>query len=118
MVEELKKIKAQASIFSSSEGEDIEGEYTDPILSPDLMSSSDYGSKLKTKVRVSHAQETNLPTEIEDPTFGRTISQLVFTPSLAPLRIAPSDHLGSEQNNKKSGDIMPLDLPSPGSPDF
>ena len=48
VVEELKNIKARASIFSSFEEEDIEGEYTNPIPSPNMTPSPDSDSKPKT----------------------------------------------------------------------
>ena len=41
LIEELKKTKVQEVIFSTLEGEDIEGEYIDPLPSLDLTTSLD-----------------------------------------------------------------------------
>ena len=40
-LEELNKARTQAFISSMLEGDDIEGEYTDPILSPNLTANPD-----------------------------------------------------------------------------
>ena len=104
MVEELKKIKAQTSIFPSSEGEDIEGEYMNPIPSPDLTLSLDSGLESKTEGWASPTQETNFPIETEDLAFEGKISQSVFTPSPSPLRVATNDHPVSEHSSEKRGD--------------
>ena len=52
-LEESKKSKAHYSIFSMSEGDDDEGEYTDPIPYPDLTISPDTGSEPRIEVQVT-----------------------------------------------------------------
>ena len=59
------------------------------------------------------AIETELPLETDEPIFGTNIGQHDFTPSPSP-----NDQPVSKHNGEKSGDTVPLDLPSPGSPDF
>ena len=71
LVEEMKKARAQASIFSTSQGEDIEGEYTYPIPSSNLTTSPDSETTIKLE----------LWQEIEALVFGINIGQPVFTAS-------------------------------------
>ena len=55
LIEELKKTKAQDVVFSTLEGEDNKGEYTDPIPSPDHTTSLNYElrTELETKADLS-----------------------------------------------------------------
>ena len=73
MVEELKKLKNQTSLFSTSKEEDIGREYTDRIPSPELTPSPNSNSKLKAKVWVSVGKETHFPQETDELTFGTKI---------------------------------------------
>ena len=61
LIKELKKTKAQESIFSTLEGEDIEGEYIDLISSLDLTPSSDLTTSPDSKPR------TELATKVDSP---------------------------------------------------
>ena len=68
LIEELKKTKVQEVIFSTSEGEDIEREYIDPIPSLDLTTSSD------SEQRIEPATKADLSQKIEVLSFGTNIA--------------------------------------------
>ena len=95
LVEEMKKTRAQASIFSMLEGEDIEGENTNPI--PTLNLATSPNSKPRT------TPTTKLETNISQPVFMPLPFPKVATTNEQPM----SDHSG-----EKSGDIVPLNFPS------
>ena len=114
--EELKKTKAQESMFSVSEGKDIEGEYVDLIPALDLTTSSNLN--LRTEVRSSSAIEVKIPQESTKPIYGTNISQPVFMPSPSLEAATTSDQPKSKHGGAKSGDTVPLDLSSPQSPAF
>ena len=81
-----------------------------------LTTSSDSNSK--TKVKLSSVVETELLPEIVELAFGTKISQSVFTPSLSLEETITNAQLESKQSGEQSGDIVPLDFPSPQFPIF
>ena len=83
-MEELKKSKAQESIFTMSEGDDDEGEHTNPILSPDLTTSLNISPEPRIEVQVPTVAEPKPLQEIGAHAFGTNIEQTTFdTPSPA-----------------------------------
>ena len=112
-MEDLKKIRAQASIFSMSEREDLKGEYIDPIPSPNLTTNP------KSKPRTTPTTKPDLSQGTKVPAFGTNIAQPIFMLSPSLEATATNDvQLEFEHNGEKNGDTVPLDLPSPRSPTF
>ena len=102
-------------MFFTSEGEDIEGEYTKPIPSPNLTTNPDSNPEIEVRsssvVEAKLSQETtrNLPT---GPTSTNQSSSPRHHQKRMPL-VTKSEHSGA-----KSGNTLRLDLFFPKSPAF